>query len=304
MKRVHIISVGDTYLCELAVALKAKGHQVTCSGKDIMKPVRDILAQHDLLPAHEGWFPERLDKEYDFVIPANDLPIDNPELQRAKELNLLVLSFPEYIFQRFKNKSRILVSGNSGEDSIIRIMFYALKKNNLLFDYVFSEELDNHPALSWSYDARMAILEDDNAFSPFVKKQINEYYRPHILVLSDENVTSTRLYASRQEYVEALQRLLLSIGRDGKFIYNQKSPLFNELARQVREDITAMPYSAHPVRETEQGVFLTSRFGDFKVSRSDTSFLENLNAARIACRQMGLQDKEFYEAVSEFSFTL
>lgn len=300
MKRVHIISVGDSRLCELAIALKAKGHQVTCSGVDIMEPEREKLIKHDLLPEKKGWSPEVLDKDYDYVIPANDLSLDNPELQRAKELNLLVLSFPEYIFHRFKNKSRILVSGSKKQDSIIEIIYFALRKNNILFDYVFSEGIKNDPALSWSYDARMAILEDDTTFSPFIKKQINEYYRPHIFVLAD--VVKEREDLSDDEYKQSLKRMLSSIERDGKFIYKQGEPLLAELAEMVREDVTAMPFGEHAVKETEEGVFLTSRFGDFRVNRKNPEFLENLNAARIACRQMGLQDKDFYEAVSEYSF--
>ena len=300
MKRVHIISVGDFRLCELAIALKAKGHQVTCSGVDIMEPVRAKLIKHDLLPEKEGWCPEVLDKDYDYVIPANNLSIDNPELQRAKELNLLVLSFPEYIFQRIKNKSRLLVSCQKGKDSIINMIYYALRKNNLLFDYVFSDDMNDEPALSWSYDARMAVLEDDTTFSPFIKKQINEYYRPHIFVLSD--IRFEKEGQSEEEYKQTLMRMLSSIERDGKFIYNQKMPLLTELAELVREDVTAMPFTEHAINETEEGIFLTSRFGDFKVHRKNSEFLENLNAARIACRQLGLQDKDFYEAISEYSF--
>ncbi|MEG1586015.1 MAG: UDP-N-acetylmuramate--alanine ligase [Bacteroidales bacterium] len=300
MKRVHIISVGDSRLCELAIALKAKGHQVTCSGVDIMEPVRAKLIKHDLLPEKEGWCPEVLDQDYDYVIPANDLSIDNVELQRAKELNLLVLSFPEYIFQRIKNKSRLLVSGLKGKDSITHMVYYALRKNNLLFDYVFSDDINDEPALSWSYDARMALLEDDITFSPFIKKQINEYYRPHIFVVAD--ILSRQEGESEEDYKESLKRMLSSIERDGKFIFNQKEPLLVELAGLVREDVTAMPFAEHAINETEEGIFLTSRFGDFKVNRKNPDFLENLNAARIACRQFGLQDKDFYEAISEYSF--
>ncbi|MGL4293917.1 MAG: Mur ligase family protein [Bacteroidales bacterium] len=303
MKRVHIISVGDSRLCDLAIAFKAKGHQVTCSGADIIEPVRMKLLKHDLLPQKEGWCPEVLDKDYDYVIPANTLSLDNPELQRAKELNLLILSFPEYIYQRVKNKSRILVSSSKGKDSIINIMYYALRKNNILFDYVFAEGIDDEPALSWSYDARMAILEDDTTFSPFIKKQINEYYRPHIFVLSD--VAREKSDVSQEEYKQSLKRMLSSIERDGKFIYKQQDPLLAEmaaLAEQVREDVTAMPYAEHAIRESEEDIFLTSRFGDFRIGRQTPEFLENLNAARIACRQLGLQDKDFYEAVSAYSF--
>lgn len=305
MKRVHIISVGDPRLCELAIALKTKGNEVTCSGVDIMEPVRGKLKKYEILPEEEGWFPEKLDKEYDFVVPANNVSTDNPELVRARELNLLVLSYPEYIFTRIKNKSRVMVSGGKAKSDVIKMMFYAMQKNNLLFDYVITAKAGDTPAVSWSYDARMAILEDDdNTFSPFIKKQINEYYRPHILVLPDLEWTPSQSYPTYESYLESLKRLVASIDRDGKLIYNDKISDLESLAALVREDVTAMPYKEHAIREDESGMFLVSRFGEFKVNCKDTAFLENLNAARIACRQMGLQDKDFYDAVSKYSFNL
>ncbi len=303
MKKVHIISIGDSRLCDLAIAFASKGHQVTCSGMDIMEPERSKLIAHDLLPKQEGWYPEVLDKEYDYVIPANNLSLDNPELLRAKELNLLVLSFPEYVFSRFKNKSRILVSGSLDQDSIIRMMHHALRANQMIFDYVYSETIDQDPAISWGYDARMAILQEDPTFSPFIKKQINEYYRPHLLIISSLNEMSGLNGLEGEERRESLMNLLNSIERDGKFIYNQNDPELCALAEQVREDVTALPYTQHAVAE-EGPVRLVSRFGEYPLGHSNERFLSNLNAARIACRQMGLQDKDFYESISQYSHSL
>jgi UDP-N-acetylmuramate: L-alanyl-gamma-D-glutamyl-meso-diaminopimelate ligase len=33
-------------------------------------------------------------------------------------------------------------------------------------------------------------------------------------------------------------------------------------------------------------------------------FLLNLNAARLACRQLGIKDADFYQALSEYSVSL
>jgi UDP-N-acetylmuramate: L-alanyl-gamma-D-glutamyl-meso-diaminopimelate ligase len=272
---------------------------VTCSGVGIIEPEKEKLAAAGLLPDSEGWNPDVLTKDYDYVIPANDLSLDNPELVRAKELNLLVLSFPEYIFHRFKNKSRMLICEPEAHDSIREIVYFALKRNNVAFDYVFAKGIQGDPALSWSYDARIALLEEDRTFSPFIKKQINEYYRPHIFVLAQ--VVKDRPDMTDEEYKASMKRMLSSIERDGKFIYLQREPLLCELAEMVREDVTAMPIGEHATRTDADGqTYLVSRFGDFRIGRHTPEFLTNLNAARIACRQLGLQDKDFYEAVSHF----
>ncbi len=51
MKKVHIISLGDTYMFRLAVALREKGYSVSCSGADIMGAEADILREKDILLA-------------------------------------------------------------------------------------------------------------------------------------------------------------------------------------------------------------------------------------------------------------
>ena len=48
MKRIHIISVGDPRLSELAITLKTKGNEVTCSGVDIMESVKAKLKKFDI----------------------------------------------------------------------------------------------------------------------------------------------------------------------------------------------------------------------------------------------------------------
>ena len=196
-----------------------------------------------------------------------------------------------------------MVSGGKNMNDVIRMMFFAMQKNNLLFDHVISVDNQDIPSMSWGYDARMAILEDDDSsVSPFIKKQINEYYHPHILVLPDLHWEPSDIFPEYEDYLQSMKRLIASIERDGKLIYNERISDLGMLAGLIREDVTAMPYKIHPVKEEDGHTLLTSRFGEFKVNKADDAFLENINAARIACRQMGLPDKDFYEAISEYSF--
>jgi UDP-N-acetylmuramate: L-alanyl-gamma-D-glutamyl-meso-diaminopimelate ligase len=40
---------------------------------------------------------------------------DNPEIKKARELGLLIYSFPEYIFEESKQKTRVVVGGSHGK---------------------------------------------------------------------------------------------------------------------------------------------------------------------------------------------
>ena len=54
-----------------------------------------------------------------------------------------------------------------------------------------------------------------------------------------------------------------------------------------------MPYDQHVVVEKEGKTYLQTRYGDFPIYIPDRFFLINLNAARLACRQLGVKDADF-----------
>ena len=51
-------------------------------------------------------------------------------------------------------------------------------------------------------------------------------------------------------------------------------------------------------------IFAAALFDLFLVYIPNDFFLLNLNAARLACRQLGIKDTDFYQALSEYSVSL
>ena len=78
----------------LAIALCQKGISVTGSDDEIFDPARGRLEKYGLLPAEEGWHPERITPDLDAVVLGMHARIDNPELLRAQELGLKIYSYP------------------------------------------------------------------------------------------------------------------------------------------------------------------------------------------------------------------
>ena len=94
----------------LAISLANSGYQVTGSDDKIYDPSLTRLKKNNILPNDFGWFPEKISNDLDFVILGMHAKINNPELLRAKELNLNIVSYPEFIYNFSKNKTRIAVS--------------------------------------------------------------------------------------------------------------------------------------------------------------------------------------------------
>ncbi len=131
-----------------------------------------------------------------------------------------------------------------------------------------------------------------------------EFYRPHIAILTNLMWTSATDHATPEAYHTTYPSFASSIERGGKLIYFDGDPVVKQLAQEVREDITAIPFEEHPVVEKEGRLILHTRYGDYPVRIPNRYFLINLNAARLACRQLGVKDADFYQALSEYSLSL
>ena len=306
MRKVHLISVTEPLVLDLALAIHEKGYDVSVSGDGIAEEVIAKLHAAGCTCHGDGWFPERLTKDNNFVVLGATVKQDNPELIKAKELGLLILSIPEFIFQRTKEKTRVVVAGSRGKKTIISMIIYALQRQKLAFDYALTSEIPLLPnRVNMSYEARIALIEGDEHVTSALEKRFQlEFYRPHIAILTNLSWTPETDHDSTDAYYGTFRNFITLIERSGKLIYFEGDPAVRQLAEEVREDITAISYGQHPVIEKDGATFLQTRYGDFPIRIPDNYFLTNLNAARLACRQLGVKDADFYRAISEYSVSL
>ena len=306
MRKVHLISVTEPLVLDLALAIHEKGYEVSVSGDGITEEVVAKLRAAGCTCHGNGWFPERLIKDSNFVVLGATVKQDNPELIKAKELGLLILSIPEFIFQRTKEKTRVVVAGSRGKKTIISMIVCALQRQKLVFDYALTSEVALLPnRVRMSYEARIALIEGDEHVTSALEKRFQlEFYRPHIAILTNLSWTPDTDHATPDAYYYTFRSFTKLIEREGKLIYFEGDRMVKQLAENVREDITAIPYGEHAVIEKDGATFLQNRYGDFPIRIADSYFLTNLNAARLACRQLGVKDADFYRALSEYSVSL
>jgi len=109
--RVHFIAIGGAAMHNLALALHKKGFKVSGSDDEIFDPSKSRLEKYGLLPEKWGWFPDKITSDIDAIILGMHARIDNPELQKAKEMGLKIYSYPEYIYEQTKDKTRVVIGG-------------------------------------------------------------------------------------------------------------------------------------------------------------------------------------------------
>ena len=126
----------------LAICLKLLDNQVTGSDDMFFDPSKTNLQKHGLLPEKEGWNADKVHSGLDYVILGMHAKKDNPELLKARALGLKIDSFPEFIHEASKAKTRVVVAGSHGKTSITSMVLHVLQKTGRAFDYLVGAQLE------------------------------------------------------------------------------------------------------------------------------------------------------------------
>src|SRR5690606_3319527 len=133
---------------------------------EIFEPSRTRLLKQEILPAEMGWFPNKIHAGLSGVIVGMHARIDNPELLKAKELNLPIYSYPEYLYEQSKNKKRIVICGSHGKTTITSMLLHVISQLDIKSDYMVGAQLEGYDCMvKLSEEAEFMILEGDEYLS-------------------------------------------------------------------------------------------------------------------------------------------
>lgn len=304
MQRVHFIAIGGSAMHNLAIAISKKENiKVTGSDEKINEPSLSRLKQHNLLPDKLGWFPDRISKGLNAVIVGMHTTADNPELLRAKELSLKIYSFPEFLFQQTRSKTRIVVGGSHGKTTTTAMILFVLKKLKIDTDYFIGPDIEGFDTMvKITYEARIAVFEGDEYMtSPIDRRAKFHLYKPHIAILTGIDRDQINIFPTFEMYFEQFEKFAELMEMQGRLIYYDGDENLRKIAEKLRRDMVAFPYNT-PEYEIRNGItYIKTRKGEVPLKVFGEHNLQNLNAARLACRQIGVYDDQFFSVISEFS---
>jgi len=304
MQRVHFIAIGGAAMHNLAISISKKNNfQVTGSDEEIIEPSYSRLSENNLLPGALGWFPDKLHKGLHAVILGANVTENNPELIRAKELGLKIFSFPEYIFQQTRSKTRIVVAGSHGKTITTAAILFVLKQSKIDTDYMIGSKIEGYD--NWvklSYESRIAVFEGDECPTSTIDPRPQFHlYKPHIAVITGIKRNPDIVCQAFEAYVEDFQKFTELMEVQGRLVYFNGDENLNKIAQNLRRDIVSFPYNTPEHMIKDGKTYLITKYGEIPLKISGDSNLQNLDAARLACRQIGVTDEQFYSVISDFS---
>ncbi len=301
--RVHFISIGGAAMHSLALALHNEGWAVSGSDDQIREPSRSRLKKAGLLPEKMGWDPERITSDIQAVILGMHARSDNPELLKALQLGLNVYSFPEFLYERTRDKKRVVIGGSHGKTTVTSIIIHVLKHAGISFDFLVGariEGFDNMASLSQS--SGLAVFEGDEYLSSALDPRPKFHlYRPHIAVITGIAWDHINVFPSYREYLEQFTEFIERIEPSGSLVYFMDDPEVRRIAEESRPDLRKIAYTAHPYI-VKEGRFLLERENNqsLPILLFGKHNMQNIAAAERVCRSLGVSGECFYEAVRNF----
>lgn len=300
---VHFIAIGGSAMHNLALALHHKGYQVTGSDDTIFEPSKSRLAKYKLLPETEGWFPEKLSKDLDAVILGMHARADNPELLRAQELGLTIYSYPEYLYEQAKNKTRVVIGGSHGKTTITSMILHVMHYHNIEVDYMVGAQLAGFETMvHLTEENEFMVLEGDEYLSsPIDLRPKFHLYQPNIALISGIAWDHINVFPTLENYVEQFH-LFVNMMKDGSIlVYNEDDPVVQDVALKASRPTRKHSYTV-PEHFIKNGkTYLETPEGDMPIEVFGEHNLSNLAGAKWICQHMGVDEDDFYQAIATFT---
>ncbi len=300
--RIHFIAIGGAAMHNLAIALKNKNYIVSGSDDIINDPSKSRLMKHGLLPAKYGWNAENISKELDAVILGMHAKTDNPELLRARELEIKIFSYPEFIFNQSKNKFRVVIGGSHGKTTIASMILHVMNFNNIDVDYMVGAQLKGFDVMvKITEENKFIILEGDEYLtSPIDLRPKFHLYKPDLALISGIAWDHINVFPTYDIYLEQFKIFIDSIQEKGTLIYNSDDIDLNKIVNKSINRINKIPYNTPAYSVNNNVTYLKANNREIPLMIFGEHNLNNLMGAKSVCQQMGIDEDSFFRAITSF----
>lgn len=302
--KVHFIAIAGSAMHNLAIALHKKGFAITGSDDEFFEPSKSRLSKYGLCPTDTGWHTERITSDLDAIILGMHARQDNPELIKAQELGLKIYSYPEYLYEQTKNKTRVVIGGSHGKTTTTSMIMHVLKTLNYSFDYLVGSIIEGFETMvGLSDDSRIAVFEGDEYLaSPLDPRPKFHIYKPHIALITGIAWDHINVFPTYDNYKEQFSMLLDLIEPNGSVVYcNSDVDLRNLVTKSNRKDLTKIAYDAHEhCIEGGQFSLIAENGKHISLEVFGKHNMENIQGAKKVCLQLGVSETDFETAISTF----
>ena len=296
---IHFIAIGGSIMHSLAIELKINGHNVTGSDDIIYDPAKSNLKFHNLLPKQYGWNPKNITSELDMIILGMHAKKNNPELIESQKRNLIILSFPEFIFRYSESKKRIVISGSHGKTTITGMILHVLKDNNIETDYLLGAKIDLLDKQVSLTNSKVIIIEGDEYYSSALDLTPKfMHYQPDVLIVSGVSWDHFNVFPTLVSYQNAFKSILNQVVDNSGKIFYCENDIFLSSFLKKKPSVEAYSLPEYIVENGQFSLVNNNNIIPLKIFGKHN--LHNMQAAKIVCSELGVSDQQFYSSIQTF----
>ena len=238
----------------------------------------------------------------DVIILGMHAKKDNPELLKAQDMGLKIYSYPEFLYEQSKDKTRVVIGGSHGKTTITSMILHVLAYHDREVDYMVGAQLEGFETMvHLTTENEFMVLEGDEYLSsPIDRRPKFHLYKPNIALLSGIAWDHINVFPTFEGYVEQFRIFTDSLTNGGIMVYNEEDAIVKEVVESSTHTIKKYPYST-PSYEIEDGITaIDTPDGMMPLEIFGDHNLQNLAGAKWICQHMGIDEEDFYEAIASF----
>ena len=249
-----------------------------------------------------GWNADRITKNLDAVIVGMHAHADNPEWLKAKDLGLKIYSYPEFIYEHSKNKTRVAIAGSHGKTTITGMVMHVLKQNNKAFDFLVGAKLEGFEYSVQLSDAPIMIIEaDEYPDSQETKIPKFLYYKPQIACISGIAWDHINVFPTYDIYRSQFEQYLTNMQAGVSLYYNNEDTEVQKVVSSSAKHLHAVPYDMPSFTYEDGTAIIHTEAGSVTVSVFGRHNLLNMQAALAVCAELGISHADFYTHIADFT---
>jgi UDP-N-acetylmuramate--alanine ligase len=240
-KHFHFIGIGGIGVSSLAQILHAKGKTVSGSDnyasdltKNLKKTGIKVFDEHS---------EKNVTKKHQLIIYSPAVPSNNPELQKAKELKIQCLSYPEALGELSKEYFTIAISGTHGKSTTTAMTALVLIAGKLDPTVVIGTKLKEFKNKNFRVGtSKYLVIEACEYRRSFL------HFKPDILVITNIEAEHLDYYKNLEDYQNAFHDIAKKVSKNGYIIVNNEeknlAPILKDCPAQIikwKEKVKAKP---------------------------------------------------------------
>lgn len=226
-EKVHLIGIGGISMQGIAKTLIDNGNKVSGSdlkNSDYIETLKKLGAKISI--GHHG---DNLDADIDRVVISNAIPDSNPELKKAKEIEIPVLTNTEMIQQIVEAKKIIAVAGTHGKSTVSAMTSFVLEKNNLQPTFYLGASSNQlQGSAKYRDEGNLAVVEACEYKDAF------QSYHPDLIVITNVEEEHMDFYHDLNQIKKSYLKFISNLRKAGQLIVCGEDKVALEIAEKSK----------------------------------------------------------------------